>query len=162
MKKLAMLFMMLICAVSLNAQDTISVKKAVKESGDGFDFTYDNNAKKWTARTNKITYYIYTIKVNPQYVSSIYTEKASNNFTASGILLLATPIVASIPFLLDKNSEKFQTYTYVCEGVAGVLFISSVACFLSGASNLKKSSIILRSGKNYIVETDGTNIKIKF
>ena len=163
--------LMLICAVSLNAQDTLKREIISKKVGayhnDNYE-KYDYNKNKWYLDDTVITYN-YTIRVNSQYASSLYLEQAGRNFVAAGSFLLIGCGVAAIPLFFDRSADitlekadQNKKNTYVCEAIAGACLITSIACFISGGLKLQKSAITLRSGKNYIIQTEGTNIKIKF
>jgi len=163
MKAIVGLFVTIFAFISFTSysQDTITkdyIKTHVTEKII-LDKHFDTYLVKDTTREYK-----YTLSVDKTYASSIYTERAGKNFEAAGVLFLSSVVTGSIPFFINKSqtSVNTQTITYICAGVAGTCLISSVVCFICGAGNMKTSAVILRSNKKYMIETDGTNLKLRF
>ena len=149
MKKILLMFTLLICAVSINAQvvDTIS-RKIIKEDG----------LSHWD-RGNPILKEISIWKADNIYTSSIYFDKGGNNLMWGGITLGSGVVVGMIPLLIENPSKSLS---YGCLGVSGGLFITSIVQFIVGGHQISKGGMILRQKKNYIIETDGTSLKVKF
>lgn len=162
MKTITLIFMLLICGSTLNAQDTLDKKIIVKHLSDDYLNEYTNDSlNDYSFISN-----VYTIRVNSEFASSVYTHKAGRNFIAAGSFLFLGSTFAIIPSLFDNSTiekaDRNVKYTYVCEAIAGACFITTMVCLISGGVNMQKSAITLRSGKNYIIETNGQNIKFKF
>jgi len=157
MKKLIFIFAMLICAASLNAQDTISKKIITAKE-------YNPATGEWVNTKAKIEY---TIKVDPSYVQGEYLQRAGRNFTNAAVLFstsLACGIVtAFIPVVYDKNGADInKSARYGAMAITGGVFIGSVVCFFMGSNNMTKAGIVITQNRKCIITTDGTKIKINF
>ena len=146
MKKFPLFIIILICAINLNAQDTISRGKTIPVR------VFDSVPG---ARQVQIQSIINTIRDE-----SDFLFQAGRNFTAAGVLLSFSTLsgigaafipVGKTPATINSNNNE----RYVLYAAAGGFFISSVVCFFIGADKLKKAS-------NYHFSLEGSSLKFYF
>lgn len=154
---------MLICVVSLNAQDTIKIHKTINY----LNYKYNILAKK--NRIDTVWKYKYDLSVDSKYIQAEYLNRAGRNFTDAGVLFLFSCLTgASIVFVpagkttSDINSD--NTIRYCIAGVSGGFFISSLICFFVGAHDLNKAGFIIKTGNNkkYLITVEGNKVKFDF
>ena len=151
MKKIVMLFVLLICAVSLNAQDTISSIPIVDRYEIGAGIFKKNKVVEETIGHE------YTLKVDSKYIQGEYLQRAGRNFTASGYLFLSS-IVSGTCSVFIKNESLQKT----CIVASGGLLVSSIVCFIVGSHQINRAGYIIKQNKKYIITTDGSSVKFKF
>lgn len=95
---------------------------------------------------------------------SYYQNKSAKCFILSGVSLGITALIGITPTLVKISNPEtdIEVISQVCAIGAGVGFISTVVCLIRGGIYLHKSSLILDQQKRFIIETNGTNIRIRF
>ena len=103
----------------------------------------------------------YTLSCDNVYTSSLYLNKAGNSLIGGGVFLGLSLAAAIAPNFLPDASKTATTYL-ICGAASGVFLIGSVVYFCIAGDRFKEAGIILRSGKNYTIQTDGTSFRVIF
>jgi hypothetical protein len=151
------MFTLFVCVINLNAQvvDTLSYKVVKKEAGLSVEEEAGLSVEEVIWKEKAI------LEADNIYTSSIYFDKGGTNLMWGGITLGLSMVVGMIPLTELMNNPRKEVY-YGFLGTSGGLFIISVIQFIVGGNQISKGGMILRQKKNYIIETNGTNLKIKF
>jgi len=168
MKKLFLFIIGMIFTINLNAQNQTLIYPPNKPNIN----VVDSNSRSYRVSSGLGTGMNWkskkVISVNAEYMSSIYTTRASHSFTASGVLFLGSLVSASVPLIYNKQwtncygAGNAETLSNIFIAISGGCLVSSIVCFISGASSMNNSAIVLRNGGKYSVIFKGDRFIINF